>query len=196
MQPVTRRLFTLLSDVGELRPTLLELGCGSGALLVGLLESGATRADGVDLSAGSLDAARRRADEAGVGDRATFEVGDGARVELTPHDWVVMDRVICCYPDAEALLGNAIPAASKRFAFSVPTSRGMRGLMNRIWWGIEARFITRVWRGACPGYVHSLELIEGRLREAGFDRLRGQTGWMWYTCVWQRTAPTAKVTSH
>jgi magnesium-protoporphyrin O-methyltransferase len=186
MQPVTRRLYSLLYDVGELRPTVLELGCGSGALLVGMLESGATHADGVDLSAGSLAAAKRRADAAGVADLTTFTQGDAARMTLDTHDWVVMDRVICCYPDVRDLLARAVPAAGRRFAFSVPTSRGLRGLMNRSWWGIEARFVTRIMRSACPGYVHSLDLIEGRLRAAGFELLRAGTGWMWHVAVWER----------
>ena len=186
MQPVSRRLFESLDDVAEARPTLLELGCGSGALLVELLRSGATHGDGVDLSVGSLDAAKRRADEAGIAERTTFTQGDGAQVKLEAHDWVVLDRVICCYPDADALLANALPAARKRFAFSVPTSRGLRGLLNRVVWGIEAKW--DVLRNGCPGYVHSLDQIEGRLSAAGFRLLRSNTGWMWHVAVWERDA--------
>lgn len=185
MQPVSRRLFDALSDVAEVRPTVLELGSGSGALTVALVESGAQRADGVDLSAESVAAAQRRAEAAGVSERTTFELGDAARVDLSPHDWVVMDRVICCYPDVDELLGNAIPAARRRFAFSVPTSRGVRGLMNRLWWGLEKKLV-KVLRGACPGYVHSLDLIEGRLSAAGFKMLRSNSGRMWYVAVWER----------
>lgn len=190
MQPVSRRLFENLSDAADFRPTLLELGCGSGALTVALLESGAERADGLDLSPEAVSTARRRADAAGVSDRSTFEVGDAARVELTAHDWVVMDRVICCYPDVDALLGNAISAARKRVAFSVPISRGVRGLMTRFWWGVE-KTLDKFRRSACPGYVHSLDLIEGPLNAAGFKLLRSSTGWMWYVAVWERAEPAA-----
>ena len=186
MQPTTKRLFALLSDVTEQKPTVLELGCGSGALLVGLLKSGATRVDGVDLSTGSLAAARRRAEEAGAGDRATFTQGDGARVDLDGHDWVVMDRVICCYPDVDALLDNAVPAARSRFAFSVPASRGFRGLVNRVIWGFVSLW-DRV-RSNAPGYVHSIDLMERRLSAAGFKLLRSETGWIWYLAVWERNA--------
>jgi SAM-dependent methyltransferase len=186
MQPTTRRLFKQLSDVGQLKPTILEAGCGSGALLVQLLESGAIRAEGVDLSKGSLAAASRRAEAAGVSDRATFTQGDAARLALAQHDWVVLDRVICCYPDFDALLANTIPAAGRRFAFSVPTSRGLRGLMNRLIWALEARWETI--RNGCPGYVHSVDEIESRLRQAGLQLRSSTTGWIWYVAVWERAA--------
>ena len=59
MVAVSRRLLELLSDVGDLRPTVLELGAGSGALSVALLERGAAAVDGVDLSPESVVTARR-----------------------------------------------------------------------------------------------------------------------------------------
>ena len=184
-----RLLAQLDDDAAAQRPTLLELGCGTGAMTVALLTAGAVSADGVDLSAEALATARRRADEAGVGERAHFENGDGARVQLAPHDWVVLDRVMCCYPDVEALFANAAGAARRRLAFSVPTSRGLRGLANRIVWGVEA-FLTRFQHGPCPGYVHSLDRIEGRLAASGFRRVSHASTWFWYTAVWERAEQT------
>lgn len=181
-----RLLEQLADDAAAQRPTLLELGCGTGAMIVALLEGGATSADGVDLSAESLATARRRADEAGVGERARFENGDAAVLDLAPHDWVVLDRVFCCYPDVEALLANASGAAVRRLAFSVPTSRGLRGLANRIFWGAEA-LLTRFRQGPCPGYVHSVDGIEARLAAAGFRRISHASTWFWYTAVWERS---------
>jgi SAM-dependent methyltransferase len=187
MQPVSQRLSEELSDdAAELRPSILELGCGTGGLAVALLEIGAARVDGIDLSPGSLETARRRAEEAGVADRASFALGDGSRVALEPHDWVVLDRVICCYPDVEALLANAAPAATKRLAFTVPTSRGWRGLGNRFWWGLEKGWLTRIRKGPCPGYVHSLDLIGRRLTSAGFVLVRERPLGLWYAAVWER----------
>jgi magnesium-protoporphyrin O-methyltransferase len=187
MVAISEQLFAQLNDVAAARPTVLELGCGTGALLVALLSAGAASAVGVDLSPEALAAARRRADEAGVAERATFQQGDGARVQVTPHDLVVLDRAICCYPDMPSLVGNAIGAARSRVAFSVPTSRGARGLLNRLFWGFEA-WLTRtpLGRGACPGFVHSLDAIEGKLSAAGFTRRSCRTDWLWYTAVWER----------
>src|SRR5262245_61925959 len=78
MVEVSRGLLYMLCDAADKQPTLLEFGCGSGAMSVTLLESGAAHADGIDLSPVSIATAQKRAAAAGVGDRATFTVADGS----------------------------------------------------------------------------------------------------------------------
>jgi SAM-dependent methyltransferase len=165
--PVSRRLLGLLDDVAETQPTVLELGCGPGALTLTLLERGASQATGIDLSPESLAIARQRTSEAGFGDRTDFQVGDGAVVPLEPHDWVVLDKVLCCYRDLDALLDRSIAAARRRFVFVVPDSRSWRGFVAR--WLVRLENLTNGLRGRpCPGYVHDLGVIEARLASAGF----------------------------
>ena len=94
---------------------------------------GASRLTGVDLSPASIDLARQRAEDAGFAGISAFEVGNAADLTVEPHDWVVLDRVICCYGDV-ALVGRAIDLAGERIAISVPESRGWRGLVNRPLW--------------------------------------------------------------
>jgi SAM-dependent methyltransferase len=187
---VSRRLLGELADGGEIGRSVLELGCGSGALSVALLQRGAGRADGIDLSRASVELARRRAAEAGVGESASFEVGDGASVELEAHDWVVLDRVICCYRDVDRLLGNSVGAARLRYAFSVPESRGLRGIVNRAFAWLENT--TNLLRGRpCPGYVHRIARIERALVQAGFRALRRRTVGLWHVAVFERPAGSA-----
>lgn len=189
MAEVSQALLSMLgSDAAELHPSLLELGSGSGALSVALLERGVARVDGVDLSAESVATARRRADAAGVGDQANFQVGDGSSAKVAAHDWVVLDRVICCFPDVDRLLTNSIGAAEQRLAFSVPHVRGWRGFINRII--VTSENATNRFRGRpCPGYLHPVRTIERRLRDAGFERLREKTVGLWYAAVWERLTP-------
>lgn len=187
MVAVTERLLAQLDDVASVRPTVLELGCGSAALLVTLLTRGAVAADGVDLSPEAIGTAQRRAVAAGVGERVHFETADGARTTHAAHDWVILDRAICCYPDMPALLGAALSAAPSRVAFSVPTSRGLPGLANRLAWGLEAR-LSRFREGWYAGYVHSVDDIERRLAAAGFRRRSTDSTFLWYTAVWDRPA--------
>ncbi|MDQ2966177.1 MAG: methyltransferase domain-containing protein [Chloroflexota bacterium] len=187
LHSVSQRVFDALAvDATATAPSVLEIGCGGGALSIGLLERGATSATGVDLSTESLEVARGRAEVAGLSDRIRFEPGDGALIPLAPHDWVVLDRVLCCYPDLDRLLGNSVSAAQNRYAFSVPASSGWRGFANRIWFWLEDA--TESLRGQpCRGYVHDIRRIEARLKDAGFRRTRSGVARLWYVAVFDRT---------
>jgi 2-polyprenyl-3-methyl-5-hydroxy-6-metoxy-1,4-benzoquinol methylase len=56
-----------------------DLGCGEGWLSIGLATAYPTiRVVGVDADSASIEAARRHATEANLGDRVTFELGDAA----------------------------------------------------------------------------------------------------------------------
>src|SRR5207248_507534 len=95
---VSNVLLDLLDHGGLQGQSVLELGCGLGGLSLTMLSRGAARATGVDLSPVAINEASRLAREAGLGDRASFSVGDAAQVELSTADVVVLDKVICCYP--------------------------------------------------------------------------------------------------
>lgn len=184
MVDVSARLLDLLREASLRRPTVLELGCGTGGLMVALLEMGASRATGIDLSAASLAVAGRRARQAGYDDLATFSIGDASRADAEPHDWVVLDRVICCFVDVERLVRKAVDLARERIAISVPESRGWRGLINRPKWALED-----VWdlvNGRCRGYVHDLRRIERTLADAGFVRTTSSRVGLWHIGVYDR----------
>ena len=150
-----------------------------------LLRAGAASATGLELSSASIEQARDRFAAARMADRVALAVGDGAEAALEPHDWVVLDRVICCYPDADALLANSMPAARRLFAFSVPMSRGWHGLAARV-----SRRLDNTWnllRGRpCGTFVHDLDRLESALTAAGFSRLAFDTRGLWHIAVYER----------
>jgi len=186
MADVSAVLLARLIDVATRHPSVLELGCGTGALSIALLERGADRATGLDLSQTSLQVARRRAAAAGVDQRVTFIGGNAATAPVEPHDWVILDRSICCFSDAEGLVGAAIAAARERVAITIPESRGWRGMFNRVRLGVKT-----VWdelRGGCRSYVHRVDRIEAQLARAGFQASateRTHHG-RWLIAVYQR----------
>jgi len=185
--PISARLLDLLGDVADIRPSVLDLGCGDGAGAIRLLQTGAGSVNGLDLSPASIEIAQRRAVSAGLGtERVRFAVADVASVSLQPHDWVLLDRVICCYGDADRLVGNALTAALRRFVFSVPASRGWRGVLNAIGWGIENLWKAIVNPDRCRGYVHDVKSIEQHLEAAGFRKLRTGHRGLWYAAVFER----------
>jgi SAM-dependent methyltransferase len=184
---VSQRLRDALLSLDPTGKSVLELGCGRGGLLLGLVQAGVVRASGVDLSATSIDAARTRFERAQLSGRAHLSVGDAAYLPLEPHDWVILDRVMCCYPDIKRLLANTLPAATQIYAFTVPSSRSWRGVIARL-----DEWVENAWnslRGRpCPGYVHDLDLIEDRLASAGFRLRHRDRQRLWHIAIYERSA--------
>ena len=127
----TDLMFSWLRDEGLAGSTIMDVGCGTGELLLRALEAGATRATGADLSSEAIAMASELVEEAGLTDRADLWVGDAAVEPLDPHDVVVLDKVICCYPDADALIARSAGAAQRLYAFAIPESRGFWGLVAK-----------------------------------------------------------------
>jgi SAM-dependent methyltransferase len=181
----------VLGPDADAGPTVLEFGSGTGGLAVALLKRGASHATGVDLSAASISAARDRLAQAGLQDaRATFIVGDAADVAVEPHDWVVLDRAICCYGDVDRLIGRAIASARTRIAYSVPESDGWRRVIGRAMWFVEDSWQAIVGLRPSPGYFHSIRGIDAHLEAAGFRPTRRWRFRMWRLAIFDLPTPT------
>ena len=185
---ITGALVAALEDVGLDERTLLDVGCGSGDLALAAIARGARGATGFDLGRGAIRTARSLASERGLADRVRFEVGDGAVVDLPRADVVTLNRVLCCYPQAEALLANTLAAAGAIYAFTAPYDRGVRGVWNRIatsvengWYRLRARRF-----GGFRAFVHDLGAVDERIRAAGFDPVRHERHGMWDVAIYAR----------
>lgn len=116
-----RKLVALLEPV-LLGSSVIDIGCGIGALGTALLAKGAGHGTFVDVSSAYLGAAREVAAAAGVGERAAFYRDDFA-TSARPYpeaDVVLLDRVVCCYPDAAALLTKAARHSQQTLVFTFP----------------------------------------------------------------------------
>jgi ubiquinone/menaquinone biosynthesis C-methylase UbiE len=182
---VSRMLVDLLDRRGLGGKTVLELGCGLGGLSLSAVSRGATHATGIDLSPNAIREASRLAKEAGLADKTSFTVGDGAQAELPHSDVVILDKVICCYPRVDALIENSLRAAGSTYAFVLPFSSGLRGVLSRVGINLE-NAIRRVRKQAFRAYVHDVGRIEARVREAGLERVASARRHIWYAAVYQR----------
>lgn len=181
---VSQRLYEELEQLGFAGRSMLEIGCGYGRMLVGALLGGATRATGVELDPDALEKARERVDAAGVGERCELVEGDGAELELQPHDLVVLDRVVCCYPAGEWLAERSAALTGTTFAMTVPESRGLRGAWNRLLHPV-GDLLDRL-RGEDRVYLHDVRRIEAGLIAAGFRLYRGEWLGKWYIGIYLR----------
>ncbi|WP_165962786.1 class I SAM-dependent methyltransferase [Occultella glacieicola] len=190
---VTTALLDALARVGLTGRSVLDVGAGAGTLVLGALERGAARGTGLDLGAGAVEAARTLAADRGFGARARFEVADGAVVALPASDLVTLNRVICCYPDPNALVTNTLAAAGRGYAFVLPRSTGLPGLINRavlslgnVWFRARPRVY-----GGYRAFVHDIGPIHDRVVAAGFDRVHtAHPGLIWHLAVYTRAEAT------
>ena len=105
--------------------SVLEAGGGVGAIQLELLRAGARKATNVELSGGYEPSAAELITEAGVADRIARVIGDlvAEAPSLEDADVVILHRVVCCYPDADALVSAAARRARHALFITVPVER-------------------------------------------------------------------------
>ncbi len=102
---------------------MLEIGGGLGELHVELLRRGAATATNVELSRSWDAQAERLLAEHGLAEHVERLIGDlVADPDLASEaDIVVLNRVVCCYPDHIGLLDAAAARARRVLVFSYPS---------------------------------------------------------------------------
>lgn len=156
--------------------TVLEIGGGVGEIGLELLSHGAAHATNLELSLAYDAEANRLIREAGLTDRVDRRPGDIAADATVAEtaDIVVMHRVICCYPDADRLLGAAADHAERLVVLSHPPrnalSRGMLWAEN-----LTMRLRRREYRT----FAHPPEQLLQILRTRGFVTEEVHSGLIW-----------------
>ena len=123
----SRRIVDYLKKQGVDGRTVLEVGGGIGAIQLELLKAGAARSTSIELTPTYEEEANRLLAEAGLSDRAERRVGDFAQTpeQFEAADLVIMNRVVCCYPDMPRLTGAAADHAKRMLVMTFP---------KRTWW--------------------------------------------------------------
>ncbi len=182
-----------LNDEGLAGKTILDLGCGTGSFSIEALKAGAAQCVGVDLSPEMIRNANELAARSGFSERAKFGVGDAATLQHPFSNTVVLDKVICCYPDVDALLKKASESSSKMLGFVVPRDEGIVKGPLRLGVGLF-NLVEKLRRVRAPMYLHSLKKINSMLEAAGFVQKRKTGSRFWLILLYTRpgvsTAPS------
>jgi 2-polyprenyl-3-methyl-5-hydroxy-6-metoxy-1,4-benzoquinol methylase len=163
--------------------TLLEVGGGIGAIEIELLKAGMARAVNVELTPTYETAAGELIVESGLSDRVERRVMDFAEAgnEVEPADVVVMNRVICCYPDMPKLAGAAADRARGMLVMSFPNHR---------WWtrvGLTlVNFGMRVVRMQFRVFMHPPDLIVAAVEHHGLTARVNRRGPLWQVVAFER----------
>ncbi len=177
-----RQLLAGLEAAGYREATVLEIGCGVGHLHQSLLERGARRALGIELAPAMIAEARRWAAERGLAGRTHYLEGDflALAAELEPAEVTVLDKVICCYPDAAALVDASLERTRRVYAFTIPRER----TLTRAGVALLALGLRLIGSAFRP-YVHPVAMIEERIAARGFRKRHQQQTAVWLTQVWE-----------
>jgi hypothetical protein len=180
----TRMLLDALRREGVEQATVLDIGGGIGVVQHELLEAGAERATSVEASAAYLRAAREEAERRGNGDRISHRAGDFVALadDIEPADVVTLDRVICCYPDMEALVGRSAARARRLYGLVYPRERWFVALGLRI-----TNLAMRLSRRAFRAHLHPTRAVDAAARAQGLEpRFTSPAGPVWQVVVYIR----------
>lgn len=172
-----------ISLVGVGGATLLEIGCGVGYLQQKLLADGAASATGVDLSETMIAQARRLAEAQGFAGRTAYHVGDfvSIREQVPMSDITLLDKVICCYPDAEGMVKHSLDKTRRLYALTYPKNNWFNRLGVRI-----LGTVMRLLRIEFRNFVHDPLVIERWATERSFQRVYSAQTLLWDTRVYAR----------
>jgi methyltransferase family protein len=181
----SRQIVQLLKERGVEGLTLLEVGGGIGAIQLELLKAGLARAVSVELTPTYEGPAGELLRETGFEDRVERKVMDfaGAGAEIEAADIVVMNRVICCYPDLPRLAGAAADHARGLLVMSFPKER---------WWSRVLVSMANVGMGISRRefriFLHPPAQIVGTGERHGLKLSVDRPGIFWQIYAMQRVA--------
>ncbi|HVP75630.1 MAG TPA: methyltransferase domain-containing protein [Gaiellaceae bacterium] len=170
-----RALAGLAGDVRG--ASVLDVGGGVGTIELELLAAGAERATNVELSPGYEEAAGELLAERGLTGRVERRIADFVAEgdAIAPHDVVVMHRVVCCYPDVDALVGAAAAHARRRMVLTYPQERRVVRLGGRV-----LNVFLRLSGADFRTYVHPFERMAAVARGKGLElETRERHGLVW-----------------
>ena len=180
-EPSQKQLMEGLKQAGFKDATILEIGSGVGHLHQTLLENGAASAIGVDLASKMIEEARHWAKERDLSQRTDYVEGDFMEIKdsLPDVEITVLDKVVCCYPDADGLVHSSLDKTSRVYALTYPRDRWfVRAMMGFV------ALMMKVVRSDFRPYVHPPERIEKWIVESGFGKAYQNQNLVWLTQVY------------
>jgi hypothetical protein len=175
----------VLGDDGVAGRSVLEVGGGIGSLQIELLEAGASHATNVEIIDSYEATARSLIAQHGLEARVERHVADYAQhpEHIPAADIVIMHRVICCYPDPDALTAAACSRARDRIAITLPREAWW---VRLAFWGMNAWL--RLRRIAFRGYVHRHAQILEVATTHGFHASHHASGPVWESFILQHSS--------
>ncbi len=180
----SRRIADAILARGVEGASVLEVGGGVGTLQLELLRAGAGRAVSVELTPTYEDAAEALLRDHGLRHRVERRLADfvGAASDVEPADVVVLNRVVCCYPDMPRLTAAAADHTRRILVMSFP---------RRTWWTRAVLWVgnalLRVTRREFRVFIHPPASIRQVVENRGLRQSLDRRGLFWQVVAFEAT---------
>jgi 2-polyprenyl-3-methyl-5-hydroxy-6-metoxy-1,4-benzoquinol methylase len=163
--------------------TILDIGCGVGALHHTLLREGAARSVGIDIADGMVRQAEEFAKQFNVQDRAEYRTGDFVLLSDTigESDVTVLDKVVCCYENLEELLEISTEKTRCIFALTHPKEN----LLMRVAFKTQIA-LAKLFRWKFHPYWHDWVVMKAAIIARGFEPVYENSTIAWQVLVFRR----------
>ncbi len=179
----TRLLLDAIRAEGVEDSTLLDIGGGIGVIQLELFESELYKSINVDASASYQEISREEANKRGYEQSTEYHFGDFTDLshDLPSADIVTLDRVICCYPDADHLLSESLQKSKQLFGLVYPRKTVFTKLtipLGNLWF--------RIRNSSFRIYLHPPQKVDGIIRSHGFQQIRSGQTFLWQMALYQK----------
>ncbi len=178
-----QQLLKGIAQINYQGKTLLEIGCGVGHFHQILIEQGAKSATGIELASKMLDEAKDWAKQRGLSEKTSYIEGDFISIANTiePADIVIMDKVVCCYPDADSLIHRSLEKCLSAYALTYPRKTWYTRLGTQV-----LALIMKLSGSDFRPYVHDPVQIEKWITEQGYKKTNQNQTTVWLTQVYTK----------
>ena len=162
---------------------ILDIGCGVGSLHLTLLKEGAATATGVEVSEGMISQAKKFAEDFALQDRTSYVLGDFVRVapSLQEADVTILDKVVCCYEDYDALISASTAKTSSIYALSHPRQTILMEFVFKLQISVD-----KLIRATFHPFWHDWTAIHRLILTKNFELIYSNSTIAWQVLVYRR----------
>ena len=176
LSPTAQRIVRFVQANGIDGASVLEIGGGVGEIQLELLRLGAARVTNLEISTNYEAEASRLLEDSRMADRVTRRFLDIARSpgQVDPADVVVLHRVVCCYPNYQALLSAAASHAKRLLVYSHPDDNPVT---RASFW--TENFLRSLRGNDFRAYIHPPEAMIAVAEREGLSTTYRHRSWKW-----------------
>ena len=179
----TRILVDSLKSIGIDGYSLLDIGCGFGAIGIKLLESGVAKVENIEASLSYLEAAKTETKKRNFIDRTSFTHGNFIEIaeNVAAADIVTLDKVICCYDELEPFVKSSCEKTVKYYGVIYPRDN---------WWvkaaiGFE-NLMRKIKGNTFRVFVYPTEKVDSLIKEHGLRKVFSKAMMVWQIVIYSR----------